>query len=101
MPWFIVYILLKGMIDASGGDISTLEKAVSDLQKAVAAIGAGLNYKGTVAKVINLPNDASKGDCYTVTEKDNQEYVFDGQNWIPFGADLTPISDTQIKSLLQ
>lgn len=56
-------------------------KAYTD--EAIAGLGAGFEYKGTVASIEDLPSDASKGDEYTVSGKG--PYVYDGSNWQPVG----------------
>jgi len=119
MNAIIVYALLKKMIDPSGdmsqikADIQTLKSDVSELQviadelkidvtalqNAIEAIQKGFDYKGSVATVNNLPSNPAIGDCYTVTQEDNAEYLWDGENWIDLGSSIALISEAQIKAL--
>ena len=51
-------------------------------------IEPGYTYKGSVATASALPNDASKGDLYTVTGEGNAQYVWDGNSWRMLNADF-------------
>jgi len=46
--------------------------------------GPGMSFKGVVATVDDLPDDALPGDAYTV-EADGHMYVWDGTSWIDGG----------------
>lgn len=119
MNAIIVYALLKKMIDPSGdmsqikADIQTLKSDVSELQvvadelkidvtalqNAIEAIQKGFDYKGSVASQSALPSNPEVGDCYTVTNEENAEYLWDGSNWIDIGSSITPITKAQINAL--
>lgn len=72
----VTYALLKS-------DIGGLKTLVESLQQ-------GLDYKGSVATVDDLPNDAASGDSYTVSETGGQ-YVYDGTEWVRLNQDLLTI----------
>ena len=94
-------------------DIQTLKSDVSELQvvadelkidvtalqNAIEAIQKGFDYKGSVASQSALPSNPEVGDCYTVTNEDNAEYLWDGSNWIDIGSSITPITKAQINAL--
>ena len=50
----------------------------------VAALTAGMTYKGSVASLSNLPASATTGDAYTVTDHGNALYIWDGTQWVAF-----------------
>ena len=65
------------------------------LSKKIANSTLAYTYKGSVANVSDLPDDASKGDLYTV---DGVQYVYDGSDWVE--VDLgNPITNEQIDAL--
>ena len=61
---------------------------------AIANIEPGYSYQGSVATTGDLPNDAEKGDLYTV---DGIQYVWDGTEWVEIG--METITDAQIDAL--
>ena len=63
------------------------------LKKQVDNVTLAYTYKGSVASVDDLPNDAETGDLYTVG---TAQYVFDGSQWIEIGGSIT---DQQIDNL--
>lgn len=58
-------------------------------------IEPGYTYKGSVASVDDLPDDADNGDLYTV---DGLQYVWDGTNWVNLEAGVA-ITEAQIDAL--
>lgn len=70
--------------------IAGLEERLADL--AAAQVG-GVHYKGSVATVADLPEDAKQGDLYEVAE-DNSEWCWNGEKWFEYGktTNLSPIA---------
>ena len=119
MNAIIVYALLKRMIDPQGdladvkqqcaelrADVDALQAIAEDLEVDVEAIQnvldglqKGFDYKGSVATRSNLPANPEVGDCYTVTNEDNAECLWDGSNWIDLGSSITAITKAQINAL--
>ena len=64
----VTYALLKGKI--------------SSLSNVMEGLTSGFEYKGSVDSAENLPLDADVGDVYTVTDEDNEKYVWNGEEWI-------------------
>lgn len=68
-------------------DVVTLALAKKQANKytdeKMAGLESGLNYKGSVATLEDLPTDAEVGDEYTVGELGT--YSFDGNAWKPAG----------------
>ena len=63
------------------------------LKKKVDNVTLAYSYKGSVADVASLPDDATLGDLYTVGAA---QYVWDGTAWTEVGG---PITDDQIDTL--
>ena len=64
------------------------------LKKQISSILPGYDYKGGVASVDDLPDDATTGDLYTVG---SIQYVWNGTEWITI---IEPaISKTQVDAL--
>ena len=61
----------------------------------VGNIEPGYTYRGSVASVDDLPDDAESGDLYTV---DGLQYVWDGTNWVNLEAGVA-ITEAQIDAL--
>ena len=61
------------------------------LKKKVDNVTLAYSYKGSVADVASLPDDATLGDMYTVG---TVQYVWDGTQWTNAGD--TPITNEQI-----
>lgn len=76
----VTYALLKG-------DISKFESKVDNLPPA-------FDYKGAVATVSDLPDNASVGDSYSVG---SVVYFWDGTEWNVTGSQ--PITNTQIDAI--
>ena len=72
-------------------------QSVSELEEHVNQILPGYDYKGSVATTGDLPNDATIGDMYTVTADGNEEYVWNGEDWIK--PNRAVITHSQIDSL--
>ena len=64
-------------------------------KKIAANIEPGYSYKGSVSAVTDLPDDAEKGDLYTVS---GVQYVWDGTDWVNVEAGVA-ITEGQIDSL--
>ena len=62
---------------------------------AIANLEPGYNYKGSVASTDDLPDDADKGDLYTVA---GVQYVYDGTDWVNVEAGVA-ITEGQIDAL--
>ena len=58
-------------------------------------IEPGYTYKGSVASVDDLPDDADKGDLYTVS---GVQYVWDSTQWVNIEAGVA-ITEAQIDAL--
>ena len=84
----ILYSFLNKKIDGAQSDIE-------DLQEEVANVTLAYTYKGSVATVSDLPNDAQLGDLYTIN---GDQYVWDGTSWVVAGSGL-PLSNAQIDSV--
>ena len=93
----VVYTLNKLESKKTAKSISDLDEHVSELDEHVNRILPGYNYKGSVATTSDFPNDPAKGDMYTVTAEGNEEYVYDGTNWIR--PNRQAITNGQIDSL--
>ena len=63
------------------------------LNKKINNVTLAYTYKGGVASVEDLPDDAATGDLYTVG---TVQYVWDGTEWTEVGG---PITDDQIDTL--
>lgn len=64
------------------------------LKKKINSILPGYDYKGGVASVDDLPDDATTGDLYTVG---NTQYVWNGTEWITISEPV--ISKAQVDAL--
>ena len=64
-------------------------------RKIVANVEPGYTYKGSVSSTTDLPDDAEKGDLYTVS---GVQYVWDGTDWVNVEAGVA-ITNSQIDSL--
>ena len=64
------------------------------LKKQVDNVTLAYTYKGSVASVDDLPNDAELGDLYTVG---TVQYVWNGTEWTEVGGES--ISNAQIDAL--
>lgn len=84
----ILYSFLNKKIGNAQDDIETLQDEVDNVTLAY-------TYKGSVATVSDLPNDAQLGDLYTVN---GDQYVWDGTSWVVAGAGLK-ITNQQIDSI--
>lgn len=62
------------------------------LKKEIAKIESlsPFTYKGSVANKAALPTNAKKGEVYTTLD-DGAEYLYDGNQWVNLGADLSTI----------
>ena len=58
-------------------------------------IEPGYTYKGSVSAATDLPDDAEKGDLYTVA---GVQYVWDGTDWVNVEAGVA-ITEGQIDAL--
>ena len=69
----ILYVMIRKL----KGEVSSVEGQLDGLE-------SGFSYKGSVATVADLPSDPAPevGDEYTVTEKGNAKYVWNGEDWI-------------------
>ncbi len=56
------------------------------LKKKVDNVTLAYSYKGSVADVASLPDDAALGDLYTVG---TVQYVWDGTEWVQVGGSIT------------
>ena len=65
------------------------------LKKKVDNVTLAYTYKGSVADVASLPDDATLGDLYTVG---TVQYVWDGTEWIT-PEYTAPITNAQIDAL--
>ena len=65
------------------------------LKKKIDNVTLAYSYKGGVATVDDLPDDADLGDLYTVG---TVQYVWDGTEWIT-PEYTTPITNAQIDAL--
>ena len=65
------------------------------LKKKVDNVTLAYSYKGSVADVASLPDDATLGDLYTVG---TIQYVWDGTEWIVIDS-TTSITNAQIDAL--
>ena len=84
----ILYSFLNKKIVGAQSDIE-------DLQEEVANVTLAYTYKGSVATVSDLPNDAQLGDLYTVG---TVQYVWDGAEWVQVGGS---IANAQIDALYE
>lgn len=66
------------------------------LKKQVDNVTLAYSYKGGVATVADLPDNAEIGDMYTVG---TVQYVWDGTQWTNAGD--TPITNEQIDNLFE
>ena len=55
--------------------------------KKLSSLGTALDYKGAVPTENDLPNDASAGDVYVVSE-DGKSYAYNGSTWDELGSDI-------------
>lgn len=75
-------------------DIIARGMAASAQSKAELAINmvtdfpSGLQYKGKVNDMSDLPASADVGDAYTVVNEENKEYAWNGSEWSVIGPDL-------------
>lgn len=69
--------------------VLALKKSKAYTDAAIAAIAKGMEYKGSVATVSDLPaaSSSNKGWLYTVTAN-SHEYVSDGTQWVDLSADV-------------
>ena len=74
-----------------------LNGKVKSLSTRVDNVTLAYTYKGSVASVDDLPDDAETGDLYTVG---SVQYVWDGTEWITPGAGV-PITDAQIDAIVE
>lgn len=98
-----------GIVVIGAGDLSyglgteyasdTVGSAITELSNKVDAAGDGFTYKGTVATISALPNNAEVGDMYTVTNENNAKYAWDGTHWINLNDSI--ITTAQINALFQ
>lgn len=70
-----ILAVMKKSIAAADGRIENLEEKINQILP-------GYDYKGSVATKTALPDDATVGDLYTVTDENNAQYAWDGENWI-------------------
>lgn len=64
------------------------------VKKKLDNVTLAFDYKGSVESVSDLPEDATKGDLYTVV---NAQYVYDGSNWMNISDNS--ITNAQIDAL--
>ena len=65
------------------------------LNKKLQNVTLAYSYKGSVATVADLPDDAETGDLYTVG---TAQYVWDGTAWTEVGG---TISNAQIDAIVE
>ena len=65
------------------------------LNKKLQNVTLAYSYKGGVATVDDLPDNADAGDLYTVG---TNQYVWNGTEWVNIGG---PISNAQIDSIVE
>ena len=68
---------------------AALKKANKYTDEKVASIIGGVQYKGskTYAELPTASED-NKGHMYTVTDRNNHEFISDGTQWIDLGIEL-------------
>lgn len=59
------------------------EKLANALKGQIDRFGNPLTFKGIVAMIEDLPEDATAGDIYNVTDI-NKNYVFSGEEWLEY-----------------
>ena len=84
---------------SNSDSIETLDSKVETLTERMDALYPGFDYQGSVATVAALPSGATTGQSYTVAEKGNALYVYNGTEWIEF--DMNYITSQQIQSMYQ
>lgn len=62
-----------------------LKRKVSSISSQLDGLTTGFDYKGSVSDDTDLPSGASIGDVYTVDNESNQEYAWNGEEWIKLG----------------
>lgn len=76
---------------------SMLMKKVGGAISVVENFPSGYSYKGSVEDETDLPNNAQVGDMYTVEAEDNEEYIWNGTEWITPESDK--VTSLTVKSL--
>ena len=68
---------------------AALKKAYKYTDEQVAALAGGVKYKGSKT-FAELPtaSEENKGFMYTVTDKNNHEYLSDGSQWLDLNIEL-------------
>ena len=63
------------------------------LEAVESSLIGGIRYKGSVATIADLPEDAAQGDLYEVLA-DNSEWCFNGEKWFEYGNSsvFTPVA---------
>lgn len=93
----ISYTEFMRKANKSSGDIDGLQSEVDTLRQEMDALYPGFSYQGSVAKVSDLPSGATTGQTYTVVEKGNALYLYNGSEWVQF--DTNTITNSQIDSM--
>lgn len=65
-----------------------IEPKIKKISQQIEDLGAGFDYKGSVASYSDLPASATAGDSYTVKDEGNAQYTYDGEEWVRINDDV-------------
>ena len=77
-------IIARGMAASADSKASDAQNKADLAVNMISDFPTGLTYKGSCTYA-ELPGNATIGDAWTVTDRDNMEYAWDGNDWIQIG----------------